>query len=71
MAQTESSGAPWGLFWATARAKKRGNWMGLAWLVIAAFWIGGCAGVMVMVLMQMSGSLPAQSTHAPDVNRLP
>jgi hypothetical protein len=42
-----------------------------AWWVIAASLIGGCAGVLVMVLMQMSGSLPEQSTHAADVNRLP
>jgi hypothetical protein len=42
-----------------------------AWWVIAASCIGGCAGVLVMVLMQMSGSLPEQSTHAADVNRLP
>jgi hypothetical protein len=41
-----------------------------AWWVIAASWIGDCAGVLVMVLMQKSGSLPEQSTHAPDVNRL-
>jgi hypothetical protein len=42
-----------------------------AWWVIAASWIGCCSGVLVMVLMQLCGSLPEQSTHAPDVNRLP
>jgi hypothetical protein len=60
-----------GLLPAIATAEKRGKWMISAWWVIAASCIGGCAGVLVMVLMQMSGSLPEQSTHAADVNRLP
>ena len=40
------------------------------WWVIAAFWAGGCAGVLVMALMQMFGGLPEQSAHAPDLNGL-
>jgi len=41
------------------------------WWMIAASWIGGCAGVLVMALMQASGNLPGQSTHVSDLNRLP
>jgi hypothetical protein len=41
------------------------------WWMIAASWIGGCAGVLVMALLQASGNLPGQSTQAPDLNRLP
>jgi hypothetical protein len=41
------------------------------WWVIAAFWAGGCAGVLVMALIQISGGLPEQSAHAPDLNGLP
>jgi hypothetical protein len=42
-----------------------------AWWMIAASWIGGCAGALAMVLMRTSSSLPEQSTQAPDPNRLP
>ena len=41
------------------------------WWVIAAFLVGGCAGVLVMALMQLAGGLPKQSAHAPDLNALP
>src|SRR5438552_16461707 len=35
------------------------------WWMIAACLIGGCAGVLAMMLMQTSGSLREQSTPAP------
>ena len=41
------------------------------WWLIVAFVIGGVAGVLVMALMQISGGLPEQSTHAPDLNGVP
>jgi hypothetical protein len=41
------------------------------WWALAAFIGGGCAGVLVMTLMQMAGGLPEQSVHAPDLNELP
>jgi hypothetical protein len=41
------------------------------WWVLAAFIGGGCAGFLVMALMQMSGGLPEQSAHAPDLNGTP
>jgi hypothetical protein len=41
------------------------------WWVVVAFIGGGCAGVLVMSLMQMAGGLPEQSAHAPDLNALP
>jgi purine-cytosine permease-like protein len=41
------------------------------WWMIAASCVGGCAGVLLMALMQASGNLPGQSTHARDLNRLP
>ena len=41
------------------------------WWVLAAFIGGGCAGVLVMTLMQMAGGLPEQSVHALDLNELP
>jgi hypothetical protein len=41
------------------------------WWVIGAFVIGGSAGALVMALMQMSGGLPEQSAHAPDLNGVP
>ena len=39
-----------------------------AWWVIVGFLAGGCAGVLVMALMQMAGGLPEQSTHVPELN---
>ena len=39
--------------------------------VVVAFLAGGCAGVLVMALMQMAGGLPEQSTHVPDLNGTP
>ncbi len=59
-----------GSFPATATPKKRGKRMISAWWMIAASWIGGCAGVLAMVLMRTSSSLPTQSTPAPHPNRL-
>jgi hypothetical protein len=41
------------------------------WWMIAASCVGGCAGVLVMALMQASGNLPGNRPHAPDLNRLP
>jgi hypothetical protein len=41
------------------------------WWVLAAFIIGGCAGVLAMSLMCMASGLPRQSSHAPDLNGLP
>jgi uncharacterized membrane protein YfcA len=41
------------------------------WWVLAAFIGGGCAGLLVTALMHMSGGLPEQSAHAPDLNELP
>jgi hypothetical protein len=41
------------------------------WWVLVAFIVGGCAGVLLMSLMQMAGGLPEQSAHAPDLNGLP
>jgi len=55
----------------TRASEVGGSKMVSAWWVIAAFWAGGCAGVLVMALMHMSGGLPEQSAHAPDLNGLP
>jgi hypothetical protein len=41
------------------------------WWVIFAFLVGGCAGILVMALMQMAGGLPKQSAHVPDLNGMP
>jgi hypothetical protein len=41
------------------------------WWVLVAFIGGGCAGLLVMTLMQMAGGLPEQSAHAPDLNGIP
>jgi hypothetical protein len=35
--------------------------------MLAAFVVGGCAGVLVMALMRMAGGLPKQSAHAPQL----
>jgi hypothetical protein len=40
------------------------------WLSIAAFFGGGCAGVLVMALMQMAGGLPDETAQGVDVNGL-
>ena len=45
--------------------------MDSTWLVIVAFWAGGCAGVLVMALMQMAGGLPKQSAPASDLKVVP
>ena len=47
------------------------NQMLSIWWVIAAFLIGGGAGVLVMALMLMAGDLPEQSTHVPDLSGSP
>lgn len=36
------------------------------WWLIATFFVGGCAGMLLIVLMQMSGGLPNKSTPIPD-----
>jgi hypothetical protein len=41
------------------------------WWLLAAFIGGGCAGALVVSLMQMAGGLPDQSADAPDLNGLP
>ena len=41
------------------------------WWVLVAFWAGGCAGVLVMALMQMAGGLPKQSATAPHLKEVP
>jgi hypothetical protein len=51
--------------------EKRGNQMLSMWWVIAAFLVGGFAGVLVMALMHMAGGLPKQSPHAPDLSGVP
>jgi hypothetical protein len=50
---------------------KKGVPMVSFWWVVVAFIGGGCAGVLVMSLMQMAGGLPEQSAHAPDLSGLP
>jgi len=50
---------------------KKGVPMVSFWWVVVAFIGGGCAGVLVMSLMQMAGGLPEQSAQAPDLNALP
>jgi hypothetical protein len=44
--------------------------MDATWWVLVALWAGGCAGVLVMALMQMAGGLPKQSTPASDLKEL-
>jgi hypothetical protein len=41
------------------------------WWVLVAFWVGGCAGVLVMALMQMAGGLPDQSAPRSHLNEVP
>jgi hypothetical protein len=41
------------------------------WWVLVAFWAGGCAGVLVMALMQMAAGLPEQSAPRSDLNEVP
>jgi hypothetical protein len=45
--------------------------MDATWWVLVAFWAGGCAGVLVMALMQLTGGLPKQSTPASDLKEVP
>jgi hypothetical protein len=40
------------------------------WWVLVAFWAGGCAGVLVMALMQMAGGLPQQSAPRSNLNEV-
>ena len=42
-----------------------------AWWLLAAFFGGGCAGVLVVALMHMSGGLPEQAQYVPDLNGQP
>jgi len=41
------------------------------WWVLVAFWAGGCAGVLVMALMQMTGGWPKQSAPASNFKEVP
>ena len=41
------------------------------WWVLVAFWAGGCAGVLVMTLMQMAGGLPKHSASASNLKEVP
>lgn len=41
------------------------------WWLAAAFIGGGCAGVLAMTLMCMSGGLPRRSANVPDLNNQP
>jgi hypothetical protein len=41
------------------------------WWVLVAFWAGGCAGVLVMALMQMTGGWPKQSAPASNLKEVP
>jgi hypothetical protein len=41
------------------------------WWVLGAFQLGGSAGMMVMVLMQLVGSLPESSIPAADLQERP
>jgi hypothetical protein len=50
---------------------KKGVPMVSFWWVVAAFIAGGCAGALVMSLMQIAGGLPEQSAQAPDLSGLP
>jgi hypothetical protein len=58
------------IFPGTIRAKT-GDPMVSFWWVLVAFIGGGCAGILVMSLMQMAGGLPEQSAQAPDLNGMP
>jgi hypothetical protein len=54
---------------AATRTKRRGKRMDSTWWVIVAFWAGGCAGILVMALMQMARGLPEQVVS--DLNEVP
>jgi len=41
------------------------------WWVLAAFFGGGCAGVLVMALMTMAGGLPEPSAPRIDLSEMP
>jgi hypothetical protein len=41
------------------------------WWLLAAFLLGGSAGMLAMVLMQLVGSLPESTTPAIDLNVTP
>jgi hypothetical protein len=58
------------IFPATIRAI-RGDPMVSFWWALVAFIGGGCAGMLVMSLMQIAGGLPEQSAQAPDLNGMP
>ena len=45
--------------------------MASIWWVLVAFWAGGCAGVLVMALMEMAGGSPEQSARRSDLNEVP
>jgi hypothetical protein len=51
------------------RNTRRHDMVSIWWLLVA-FIGGGTAGILVMVLMQMSGRLPEPSTHVSDLNML-
>ena len=41
------------------------------WWVLVAFWAGGCAGVLVMALTQMTRGWPKQSAPASNLKEAP
>ncbi|HKW80873.1 MAG TPA: hypothetical protein VJQ49_07685 [Casimicrobiaceae bacterium] len=41
------------------------------WWVLGAFLLGGAAGTLLMVLMQLVGGLPEATTPTIDLNRTP
>ena len=51
--------------------RSEGKEMDSIWWVLVAFWAGGCAGVLVMALMQMAGGLPEQSAPRSNLNEVP
>jgi hypothetical protein len=42
-----------------------------AWWLLLAFFGGGCAGILAVALMRMSGELPEPSPNVPDLNTQP
>ncbi len=41
------------------------------WWVMLGFMGGGCAGILIVALMRMSGGLPEPSPHIPDLTGTP
>lgn len=58
------------LFPATNGRQEGGDSMVSFWWVLVAFIGGGCAGVLVLALMDMTGGLPEQTVREADVQEL-